>query len=166
MANRCGDCDYLNRRETKWNGEKIWCDYKGYYVKPGEVACDNYTYHGHRYGRYLVTATCNILNIDNEQRKNLFKSFDLVRFEKTPEAEYMYDALNEYDIVGPIIADKLYKDNFREVIADSMYYEYILPCYELIKDGKYLEAVDKYVEMTYTLIDFYLSDKNKNVRVK
>ena len=57
MANRCGDCDYLNRRETKWNGEKIWCDYKGYYVKPGEVACDNYTYHGHRYGRYLVTAT-------------------------------------------------------------------------------------------------------------
>ena len=166
MANRCGDCDYLNYRDTKWDGEKVWCNYKSYYVKPGEVACDNYTYHGHRYGRYLVTATCNILNIDNEQRKKLFKSFDLVRYEKTPESEYMYDCLEQYDIVGPILADKLYKDNFREVIADSMYNEYILPCYELIKDGKYLEAVDKYAEMTYTLVDFYLSDNTKNVRVR
>ena len=52
MANRCGDCDFLNYKDTKWGGDKVWCNYKGYYVKPGEVACDNYTYKGHRYGRY------------------------------------------------------------------------------------------------------------------
>ena len=164
MANRCGDCDYLNYRDTKWNGEKVWCNKKGYYVKPGEAACNDYTYHGHRYGRYLVTATCNILNINKDVKDNLFKAFDLVRFEKTPERDYMFDCLEQYDVVGPIIADYLYKDNFREVIADSMLYNYILPCYKLIKEGNYEEAADKYIEMTYTLINFYMGENKKNVR--
>ena len=81
MANRCGDCDFLNYKDTKWGGDKVWCNYKGYYVKPGEVACDNYTYKGHRYGRYLITATCKILNIDNEKCKKLYDAFDIVRDE-------------------------------------------------------------------------------------
>lgn len=158
-VDRCWDCSNLNPDDKKY-GNYYYCMRLHEYVKGDDRACKKFD------ARYLVTATCNILNIDLEQRKKLFKGFDLVRYEKTPESEYMYDCFEQYDIVGPLIADKLYKDNFREVIADSMYYEYILPCYELIKDGKYLEAVDKYVEMTYTLVDFYLSDKNKNVRVR
>ena len=110
MANRCGDCDFLNYRDTKWGGDKVWCNYKGYYVKPGEVACDFYTYNGHRYGWYLITATCKILNIDNEKCKKLYDAFDIVRDEKTPETENMYDMIKGYDIVGPQIATKLFAD--------------------------------------------------------
>lgn len=164
MANRCGDCDYLNYRDTKWNGERVWCNYKSYYVDPSSIACNNYTYHGHRYGRYLVTATCNILNVDKETQEKLFKSFDLVRFEKTPERDYIYDCLEEYDKLGPIISDYLYKDKFKEVIAESMLNDYIIPSYKLIKEGNYIDACSKYIDMTYTLIDFYMG--NKNVRVR
>lgn len=158
-VDRCWDCSSLNIDDKKY-GNYYYCMSWHEYVKGDDRACKRFK------SRYLVTATCNILNIDLEQRKKLFKSFDIVRNEKTPESEYMYDCLEQYEIVGPIIADKLYKDNFREVIAESMYYDYIIPCHELIKEGKYLEAADKYIEMTYTLVDFYMSENKKNVRVR
>ena len=139
MANRCGDCDFLNYKDTKWGGDKVWCNYKGYYVKPGEVACDNYTYKGHRYGRYLITATCKILNIDNEKCKKLYDAFD---------------------IVGPQIATKLFNDSFKEEIAYSMLNDYILPCLTLVQNGSYLEAVNLYDNMTMTLYNFYFKKED------
>ena len=160
MANRCGDCDFLNYKDTKWGGDKVWCNYKGYYVKPGEVACDNYTYKGHRFGRYLITATCKILNIDNEKCKKLYDAFDIVRDEKTPETENMYDMIKGYDIVGPQIATKLFNDSFKEEIAYSMLNDYILPCLTLVQNGSYLEAVNLYDNMTMTLYNFYFKKED------
>lgn len=159
-VDRCWNCICLDPDDTKYNGWKYYCKEYHIYVKADDRACGEFK------PRYLVTATCNILNIDDEQRKKLFKSFDIVRFEKTPENDKIYQYFEQYDIVGPILADKLYKDECRETIAESMYYDYIIPCHNLIQEGKYLEAINKYVEMTYNLIDLYMSDKNKNVRVR
>lgn len=164
MVNRCGSCDYLNRKDTKWGGDKIWCDYKGYYVTPGEPGCNNYTYKGHCYGRYLLTATCNILNISEETQRKLYRSFDIVRDEKTPETENMYDRVMEYDIIGPTIADKLYSDSFREVIATSMLYDYILPSLNEVSDGNYKQAFNIYKDMTETLYDFYFNNSIQRKR--
>lgn len=162
-VNRCGDCDFLNYRDKRWGD--IWCNYKGYYVDPGSRACSNYTYHGHCYGRYLICATCNILEIPKEEQKKYFKAFDNVRDINTPEVEYMYDMITSYDVVGPMIADKLYQDRFRNVIATSMLEDYIKPCYNLVKEGKYLEAVNKYEIMTMTLYNFYFAVE-KNIERK
>lgn len=168
MANRCGDCDFLNYRDTKWNGERVWCNYKCYYVDPGSVACNNYTYNGHRYGRYLITATCKILNINEELKRKLFNAFDIVREEKTKETENMYDMIRIYDIVGPQIKDKLLNDNFKEVIAYSMLNDYILPCLDMIGNEQYKEAVDLYASMTDILYNFYfgVNENNKQITRK
>lgn len=160
MANRCGDCDFLNYRDTKWNGDRVWCNRKGYYVDPSSIACNDYTYKGHNYGRYLTTFVCNTLKLDDKKKKYLYKCFDEIKYDKTPEADYLYEMFSQYDIIGPMIADKLYKDKFKEVIATSMLYNYIYPCVDMALDKNYLKAILKYEEMCDTLYNFYFNEDN------
>ena len=66
-VDRCWNCISLDLHDQKY-GEYYYCKNRHEYVKGDDRACKRFD------SRYLVTATCNILNINNEQRKNSAKS--------------------------------------------------------------------------------------------
>ena len=72
--------------------------------------------------------------------------------------EYCLPLLQDYDIVGPIISEKLLEDEKRIKQADRMLNIFIKEALESIKDREYDAAVDIYVNMTEFLMDYYEID--------
>ena len=58
-----------------------------------------------------------------------------------------------------VIKKNDYKAHSKEEIEDLLN-----RAKKMYKEGNYEEAADKYIEMTYTLIDFYMGENKKNVR--
>lgn len=163
-ANRCGSCDYLNNRDTKWGGEQAWCNYKGYYVKKDSVGCNEYTYHGHRYGRFMITVVEQILN------KDLLSDgkFDNLIMEITDNNTIdVCDAANFYDDYlkyGPTLAQDIINDKNSEYISTYILQNAIEPTLEYIDDKKYDKAFELYTYAFYAMLNYY--DNNKIIRTK
>ena len=152
-ANRCGDCDYLNYRDTKWGGDRVWCNHKGYYVDPGSRACNNYTYHGHRYGRYLVTVTCEELKIDNIY--DYANKFQELRDNYMIQDVNCYDFINDYDCYGLVLRKCIKSDPNKDYLVNYIFYHGIEPSIKLVEEKKYQEAFDIYSDVFYSLISYY-----------
>lgn len=161
--NRCGDCDYLNYKDTKWGGEKVWCNNKGCYTKPGDPACNLYSYHNHNYGTssscYLTTLMCDILNYeDNCKILNTLRGLRNNYMKKEVDC---FDLLDEYKLFGPEICEKINKDKNKKIVALTMLKHYIEPAIKKINSKEYDEAIDIYIEMTNHLINKYDIDTSK-----
>lgn len=157
MVNRCGDCDFLNYSDCKWGGEKVWCNKKGYYVRPTDPACNSYTYNSHNYGSssscYLTTAMVDILGFeDNCEYLEILREF---RNDYMKSNEEYFDLLQQYDIVGPMICESLYNDPKRKDIASWMLENYIKKAVNFVKCSKFREAIAIYLEMTNNLLLIY-----------
>lgn len=63
--------------------------------------------------------------------------------------------LYEYDTIGPILANLIRNDDEKEQICGKLFQNYLSIIIEYIDSGKYLSAINKYVEMVNSLKEFY-----------
>lgn len=74
--------------------------------------------------------------------------------------------LEDYNVVGPIISDKLSKDKDKDFNAKLMLYFYILPAIRCIKNNENDNAIELYKDMTINLMHKYDVDRNLLVSEK
>ena len=65
-----------------------------------------------------------------------------------------------YDLIGPMIAKKLFEDENREELAIDLYFDYLVNCVDYLKIGDEESAVYKYTEMVNILKDHYSESLN------
>lgn len=109
-------------------------------------------------GCYLTTAMCNILGYEDDCLiLNTLRNFRDNYMKNTKEC---LPLLEDYDTVGPIIADKLTNDKNKVFNAKSMLYFYIYPALVSIKKENYDEAIELYKDMTISLMHTYNIDRS------
>ena len=170
----CAACTHLGE-SADYNG-KYWCSRKG----EDHYACDPKCYsfceaygrsnsaranmyensrnHSGGSGCYLTTIMCEILGYpDNNYYLQTLRNFR----DKTMKLNIKYiPLLLTYDIVGPIIADKLNKDPEKEIIAQIFFNKYIIPSVNAINEEKTETAINTYVAMTNALAEKYNINTN------
>lgn len=159
---QCGSCI-----EFEDNGEyqKGWCQYyKQYFWRTGSCKDHYRNRENPSTGCYITTVVCDILGLsDNCGVLNNLRVFrDNVMQKDDSYKEMLY----EYDIVGPIIAEKLSEDFNKTGNADfinSIFNFYILPSSSLISKKKYDEAVERYKEMIEDLREYYKIPKPSDI---
>lgn len=158
-------CPNMNRRGyddyycTKVEHTVPYDTYMRYCTSYSYSDCSNYKYEKPSSGCYITTATCDILGLED---KNLYlqvlRKFRKDYLQKTPSA---LGILEEYDFVGPVIAERLMNDQNREKIAAELLSNYIHPIVQNIAfnfDGNYDCAIKSYAQMTKELIKKYNLD--------
>ena len=136
------ECEGSSDVSDSWYSKYCSKDYESDYGK-----CKHYKEY---YGiSYITTAICDTLGL---AKNNLFlRSINSFR-EKLEQNPKMYKQLEIYDIVGPIIANKINGD---WEIALELFNSSIVPvCNDLFKND-YRSALIKYTNMTKGLIEQY-----------
>lgn len=104
-------------------------------------------------GCFITTVTCEILGQqDNSLIMNHLRNF---RDNVLQTNEKYYDILKEYDVIGPKLADCIRQDKDREVMANGLYKNVLVPVSQLVNDKDYDKAVETYYVMTLMLINYY-----------
>ena len=107
-------------------------------------------------GCYLTTAVCDILGKEDDcPTLEALRSF---RDNYMKKHEECIPLLEDYDVVGPIISEKLAKDDNRVKIANAMLNIFINEALDAIKDKEYNAAIDTYENMTIYLMDYFNLD--------
>ena len=154
----CNDCQKYDRNDLNRYDEG-YCTYYCKYFPKSDRRCSNFELRNDiNTTCFLTTAICDIFGFeDNCYGLNTMREFRdniLVK-----DSKY-YPLLAEYEVVGPLISQKLYTDSSREEV--SMYYfeNYIYDIINMISiEKKYDEAVTKYVEMVNDLKRLYKIEK-------
>ena len=155
-------CDFI---DYKWNG--WYCRKDGTYVSKSTVNeyCDNSLKwkdcpvykKSSGGGCYLTTAMCEVLGKDDKcEELETLRAFRNTYMRNDEEYSSL---LNDYELVGPIISDRILDDENCEHVANVMKNVYIDPAIEYIKEEKTEEAVDTYVDMTLELMKHYDIDR-------
>lgn len=155
-------CGYCNRRGfddyycTKVENNVPYSTYDRYCTSYSYRECPNYKYEKPSSGCYLTTATCDILGLEDKNiYLQIFRKFRKDYLHHRPEC---LPILEEYDFVGPVIAQRLMNDENKEQIAQDLLKDYIHPiATNLITkfDGNYDFAIKSYAQMTRELIKRY-----------
>ena len=131
---------------------KYWCkidnDYKSWnyvqnYCMNGGYKCSNY---------YISTATANILK--KKQPDSVLDSIKFLRDEYLEKNEEYKGLLEMYDYIGPVVADRMEKDENREVVANRVY-KFLNRLSELVKKEEIAMATKYYSQMVGVLIKKY-----------
>ena len=151
----CNDCDNYDPERTNYRGWGYCTERCSYYPK-SEPACTNKFAHKSDYvsSCFLTTAICNIFGFEDDcfglEIMRDFRDTILVN-------DVRYHALlAEYEVVGPIISDRMYMDNHSMEVASYYFENYI---YDIIMNlsskRDYDEAVSKYIEMVNDMKRMY-----------
>ena len=104
-------------------------------------------------GCYLTTAMCEVLGMDDHcYVLDTLRGFRDNYMINEPEC---IPLLNDYNTIGPIIADKIYDDEEASLVAGFMYSNYIVPATLYIEKEDNETAIDIYKTMTLDLMDRY-----------
>ena len=155
--NKCGSCGYY---EFEGDGYKGYCSYYKSYYYPGD-SCEHHT-NLQSSSCYITTIICDILNFeDNCNVLNNLRSFRNNIMQK--DIKYL-PILLEYDVVGPQIAKAIketYKKEQDKELWIQFYNFYLSPTSNLVTEGKYEEAVERYKEIVAALKEYFsISDIN------
>lgn len=169
LESYCASCTYLGEN-ADYNGN-YWCSKKGQNMPANAAKCYNwceaygrssyarenmYDYsrsHSSGSGCYLTTAMCEILGYpDNNYYLQTLRDF---RDNVLKQDVKYYPLLVTYDVIGPIIALNLSKDENKEQIAKTMVNNYISKAVTAIEENKTQEATNIYVAMTNALAERY-----------
>lgn len=136
------------------NGERVNSDtYYRYCRDYSYDECPIYKYNKPSSGCFITTVTCDILKKDdNHHIMNTLRNFRDNVLQK--DCKY-YNALKEYDVIGPKIAEKVLNDEDKIKMANYLYLNYLIPVCGCVSLKKYDDAVLIYVKMMHKLIDFY-----------
>jgi len=151
----CNDCNNYDPERTNYRGWGYCTERNSYYPK-SEPACTNKFEHKTDYVPpcFLTTTICDIFGFaDDCYGLNIMRNFrDTILVN-----DIKYHALlAEYEVVGPVISEKMYKDNHRDEVAGYYFENYIYDIIMNLSTRKdYNEAVDKYVEMVNDMKRMY-----------
>ena len=148
----------------RWNGGSFsgdyWCDKKDARVDSDTYRryCRDYNYdecpiykHQESSGCFITTVTCELLGYpDSHPVLNTLRGF---RNNILQEDEKYEEILKFYDIIGPMIANYLRKEQSKE-LATIIYEHYIEPISKLIEVGDYDSAIMKYQTLTLWLVAY------------
>ena len=156
-------CPYYTFKSGLLLGGDYWCMvhdrsvdtnvYNNYCKSYNYNECSIYRSKNPSSGCFITTVVCDILN--KEDDCELLNDFRCFRDNVLQKNEQYYEYLQDYDGIGPVIANKLNEDNNRESIASAIYNNALIPIDNLLKDKKYDEACEKYYLMTLLLINYY-----------
>lgn len=169
LESYCASCTHLGEKADSYG--KYWCSRKGQDMYACEPKCyswceaygrstyarenmyENSRSHQSGGGCYLTTVMCNILGYedDNYYLQTLRTFRDNVMKKDTK----YYPLLITYDVIGPIIALELSKDDNKEIIANTMFKNYITKAVSAIEESKTNNAINIYVAMTNVLAEKY-----------
>lgn len=144
------ECDYINRRKyndyhcNKINKDISYETYIKYCTEYKHSECPNYT------ACYIATLICNF--VDN---KNILEDLKYLRYNVLKKDNKYNSLLNEYDVLGPIIVDRLRKDEHKEQIIKNLFNLCIKEVSQLVQNKKYEEAISLYKDMFYLLKEGY-----------
>ena len=183
--NQCGSCENYqinNLRGAESDG--YGCVYQGkvfgspYYKRfPFDYSCRGYKKdkyrsdkdimnayrdldrrYGYRPGKstwwYIATFITDVLGTD--VCENYFITIAKFRDQVLEKNIIKYGAfLVEYDMYGRLLANSLYQDEQKELIAKELLFNYIIPTCLLLNQEKYDEALGIYIEMFEKLKELY-----------
>lgn len=140
---------------TKWDDNKCW-NYSA--VSPSKVDCVEryYTFTRRRY-YYILTAICNVLGI--KQGDGLFQNFKTLIQIVRSDINTLDKAIN-YDIYGPMIADKIELDHNRVELCKDLLANYLSKAFVAIADNRLEDAISIYEEMVNFLYVRYTRKDN------
>lgn len=156
---RCGSCVHMNTNDYVRTKDHCYCTYRRQYYDLNEPKCRYYEYDrykdyydlNHRW--YIVTAILNKLGLnDNYECISMLHNFRNNILSK--DARYD-DVLAEYDIVGPKIAEMLSKDDESVELSKKLLQVYLTRVLDYIREEKYDEALELYIQMVNLLKVFY-----------
>lgn len=154
----CEDCvqyTKVQEQEAQKYG-KFYCKPMRRDVKPQEHSCNTY-FEKRNNNCYITTAMCYILgeedDCDTLETLRSFRDNYMMNHE-----EYL-PLLEDYDVVGPIIAEKLYDDEKGTILANIINNNFIREAIEAIEDKAYDAAIDTYKNMTLFLMNCYDIDE-------
>ena len=158
----CIDCDEYYEDLVK-NGT-FYCNKMRRYVSPKESSCNTYFKKRDRNrplrlnkssNCYITTAVVTILGYeDNCEKLETLRNF---RDNYMKKHEEYLPLLEDYNIVGPLISERLEQDEKRLKIALTVN-NFIDAAIDAINDKEYIAAIHNYENMTYYLMDLYEID--------
>lgn len=155
-------CSFSSFKSSGWFGGDYWCDKKDCSVNEDDYRryCRDYNYgdcpiykQSNSSGCFITTVVCDVLGYeDNNEILNNLRCF---RDDVLQKDKKYYDVLNDYDSIGPYIADYIANDKNGVEVASIVYNNMVLPVNELIKKKEYDRAVSRYELIVMNLISFY-----------
>ena len=143
----CNDCENYDPENTNWRGWG-YCTERNQYYPKSDRACTNKFAHKSDYVPmcFLTTAICDMLGMDdNCYGLNVMRNFRDTILVNDPR---YYPLLAEYEVVGPVISENMYKDEHGVEVAEYYFENYIYDIVMNLSTKKdYNDAVKKYVEM-------------------
>lgn len=141
--------------DTSKRQDVLYDQYGNLYCKNYYESCPRYqSINGYQSGGcFITTVTCEILDKkDDDKVMNGLRKF---RDDVLQKDEKYAEILQNYDVVGPIIANKLKEDENKEKIAETVYESVLTPIAALVEDGEDEKAVEAYYQMTLLFINYY-----------
>ncbi|MBQ6282519.1 MAG: hypothetical protein IJK66_03160 [Bacilli bacterium] len=156
---RCSDCSWIDPRDRNRYGE-YYCTKEREYVSGDDYTCRDF-----EPNFYVMTAYCKIkkLPYNCDEMISLIALRDKYMVEDLKGRPF----LEEYEIIGPILAVRLQADMYRSDIVRSMEEDYIHPAMEMMLMGDFDGAQESYIQMVEMLKIRYgyaparKTDKNK-----
>ena len=154
MARRtCFDCDHVDEREVK--DKKVWCrSYKMYCYPEDADRCKRFEMtSGSSGGCYLTTACVEYRGLpDDCVELTTLRSF---RDSYLVSQENGKEEINEYYETAPQIVRAINASGDAGRVYTELYDSVILPCVELIKNGRQQEAYEMYKKMVEDMRSTY-----------
>lgn len=166
----CGSCESMNTNDYVRTKDHCYCTIRKQYYDLTEPKCRYYKYDkykdyydlNHRW--YIVGVIFNKLGLsDNYECINMLHNFRKDILEK--DNKY-FEILAKYDLVGPDIAKKLMEDENSEELCKKLLQTYLVRVLDNIRDEKYDEALELYIEMVSLLKIFYNINVSQNNKTK
>ncbi len=150
----CGHCKYLDEKNCRSNGTCFCTEWRRY-EKPDSGCCSSFVldYTKIRNSRYYITTeVVDALGLGREDfHYTTIRDFR----ENVLENDERYsDILDAYDLVGPIIVDKIQNDEDRENVCYEILSELHNICIHIL-DGNNEAAVNNYKTMVMLLLNRY-----------
>ncbi len=156
-------CPYYSFKDGLIGGD-YWCDVKNKSVPSSQYSlyCRGYNYsncviykskNGSSSGCFITTVVRDILGKkDDDKLLNNLRGFrDNILQKDKKYAEILQD----YDNIGPRIADCLWCDKDAKQMAKGIYNTALVPINQMIINKEYDKACEKYYLLTLSLINYY-----------
>lgn len=153
---QCIDCKYYEENDLNRYGEG-YCTERCHYYPKSDKACNRFERRSDYQGRsncFLTTAICNIFGFEDNciglETLRYLRDNYLVNNQK------YYSLLAEYEVIGPIISNKMQNDEHKLEVAEYYFENYLYNIItNLIPNNRYEEAINNYVNMTNDLKRMY-----------
>lgn len=155
--NECGSCALMevNNYKLRWYCQKYKCSYPISSSKCSSYVKDksrDYDFWRKIYTYHVSTAVCQILDFDINS--TLFQSIKKLRDEMEKDEKYK-GLLTLYDIVGPYIADRMYKDPNNKHLCSCIATDCFPKIVLLINNNQITEAIKEYKNVVEKLYQYY-----------